>query len=550
MIKLFSATDKTFSTNGDKVIIPTRAIIHKEDNSSYYLDIETNLEYIEDLTPNKILVANTPTGYQAFRITNVDNTKSKISIRAYHVYYDSKNYVIEDSYVVDKNCNYALDHLNNATDTLSPFTTSSDVGTINSFRCVRKSLFEAFSVVLERWGGHLYRDNFNVSIKGSIGADNGVSVRYGKNIKDITAEYNWDDVVTKIMPVGYDGLLLPEKYIEGVNQYDIPYTKVVHFDQDNIDSKDYEVDGELDETAFENALIGDLREKAQNYLEENSIPKVNYTLSANLERITDIGDVVEVIDERLNISLLTNIIAYDYNCILEKYESIEFGNFKKELKNLINTINAETDTKISENNATIQVQILDGLEEATDKIMGVMGNSYVIYDGSQILIVDSLPKETATNVMRINSGGIGFSNTGINGTFNSAWTIDGTLNMQNINVIGLTADLISTGTLKVGANLNQYGTIEVYDENNSLIATLDKNGLTSISTDGSYVRLNADEGLVGYDLNGNKVYWVQSNVFHMANAEVENEIAIAKKIRIVPVVKTGTNGIGFIGTVE
>ena len=550
MIKLFNATDKTFSSNGDKIIIPTRAIIHKEDNSSFYLELETNLEYINDLTPNKILVANTPTGYQAFRITNVDNTKSKISLKANHVYYDSKNYVIEDSYVVDKNCNYALDHLNNATETTSPFTTSSDVGTINSFRCVRKSLFEAFSVVLERWGGHLYRDNFNVSIKGYIGADNGVSVRYGKNIKDITAEYNWDDVVTKIMPVGYDGLLLPEKYIEGVNQYDIPYTKVVHFDQDNIDSKDYEVDGELDETAFENALIGDLREKAQNYLEENSIPKVNYTLSANLERITDIGDVIEVIDERLNISLLTNIIAYDYNCILEKYESIEFGNFKKELKNLISEINAETDTKISENNATIQVQILDGLEEATDKILGVMGNSYVIYDGSQIMIVDSLPKETATNVMRINSAGIGFSNTGINGTFNSAWTIDGTLNMQNINVIGLTADLISTGTLKVGATLNQYGTIEVYDENNVLIATLDKNGLTSISVEGSYVRLNADDGLVGYDSNDNKIYWVQDNVFHMANAEIENEIAIAKKIKMVPVVKTGTNGIGFVGIAE
>lgn len=550
MIKLFNATDKTFSSNGDKIIIPTRAIIHKEDNSSFYLELETNLEYINDLTPNRILVANTPTGYQAFRITNVDNTKSKISLKANHVYYDSKNYVIEDSYVVEQNCNYALDHLNNATETTSPFTTSSDVGTINSFRCVRKSLFEAFSVVLERWGGHLYRDNFNVSIKGSIGADNGVSVRYGKNIKDITAEYNWDDVVTKIMPVGYDGLLLPEKYIEGVNQYDIPYTKVVHFDQDNIDSKDYEVDGELDETAFENALIGDLREKAQNYLEENSIPKVNYTLSANLERITDIGDVIEVIDERLNISLLTNIIAYDYNCILEKYESIEFGNFKKELKNLISEINAETDTKISENNATIQVQLLDGLEEATDKILGVMGNSYVIYDGSQIMIVDSLPKETATNVMRINSAGIGFSNTGINGTFNSAWTIDGTLNMQNINVIGLTADLISTGILKVGATLNQYGTIEVYDENNVLIATIDKNGLTSISVEGSYVRLNADDGLVGYDSNDNKIYWVQDNVFHMANAEIENEIAIAKKIKMVPVVKTGTNGIGFVGISE
>lgn len=545
MIKLFNTTDNLFNSNGDKIIQPTYAMVHKEDNGAYYLDIEAPLIYADDLVSNKILVANTPQGYQAFRITNVEKTRTKIKLTAYHVFYDSANYVIEDSYIVEKNCNYALDHLNNATDNPSPFTTSSDVGTIASYRCVRKSLYEAIQVVLERWGGHLVRDNFTIQVKNTIGADNGVVVRYGKNLKDISAQYDWNEVVTKILPVGYDGLLLPEKYIEGVNQYDIPYTKVVSFDQSEIQEEDYATHDE-----FIDALIGDLRTKAQAYLEVNSIPHVNYTLEANLERITDIGDIIEVIDERLGISLITSLISFDYDCILEKYRRVQFGNFRPTLDNFVEQIAQTTQEQINENNATIQVQLIQGLEEATDTILGVMGNSFVIYDGTQIMIVDSLPKETATNVMRINSAGIGFSNTGINGIFNSAWTIDGTLNMQNINVIGLTADLISSGTLKLGSNLNQYGTLEVYDENNVLIATLDKNGLTSISVNGAYVRLNADEGLVGYDANDNKIYWVQDNVFHMANAEIENEIAIAKKIKLVPVVKTGTNGIGFVGIAE
>lgn len=545
MIKLFNTTDNLFNSNGDKIIQPTYAMVHKEDNGAYYLDIEAPLIYADDLVSNKILVANTPQGYQAFRITNVEKTRTKIKLTAYHIFYDSANYVIEDSYIVEKNCNYALDHLNNATDNTSPFTTSSDVGTIASYRCVRKSLYEAIQVVLERWGGHLVRDNFTIQVKNTIGADNGVVVRYGKNLKDISAQYDWNEVVTKILPVGYDGLLLPEKYIEGVNQYDIPYTKVVSFDQSEIEEEDYATHDE-----FIDALIGDLRTKAQAYLEVNSIPHVNYTLEANLERITDIGDIIEVIDERLGISLITSLISFDYDCILEKYRRVQFGNFRPTLDNFVEQIAQTTQEQINENNATIQVQLIQGLEEATDKILGVMGNSFVIYDGTQIMIVDSLPKETATNVMRINSAGIGFSNTGINGIFNSAWTIDGTLNMQNINVIGLTADLISSGTLKLGSNLNQYGTLEVYDENNVLIATLDKNGLTSISVNGAYVRLNADEGLVGYDADDNKIYWVQDNVFHMANAEIENEIAIAKKIKLVPVVKTGTNGIGFVGITE
>lgn len=542
MIKLFDTTDNLFNSNGDKVIQPTLAIVHKEDNGAFTLEIEAPLSYVDDLVSNKILVANTPQGYQAFRITNVEKTRTKIRLTAYHVFYDSANYVIEDSYIVDKNCNYALDHLNNATDNPSPFTTSSDIGTIASYRCVRKSLYEAIQVVLERWGGHLVRDNFTIQVKNSIGADNGVVVRYGKNLKDISAQYDWNEVCTKILPVGYDGLKLPEVYLEGVNQYDIPYTKVVSFDQSEINAEDYATPED-----FENALIGDLRTKAQAYLELNSVPHVNYTLEANLERITDIGDIIEVIDEKLGISLITSLISFDYDCILEKYTQVQFGNFKPTLDNFVSQINANTQELINENNTTIQVNLQTGLEEATSRIMGVMSNSYVIYDGDKILVVDSLPKETATNVIRINSAGIGFSNTGINGTFNSAWLIDGTLDMQNINVINLTADLIKGGTLKLGSNLNEYGTLEVYDENNRIIATIDKNGLTSTSTNGAYVRLNADEGLVGYDSNGNKVYWVDSNVFHMENAEVENEITLAKKIRIIPVVKTGTNGVGFVG---
>lgn len=37
MIKLFNLTDKFFANNGDKVIIPIKAKIHKEDNGAFYL---------------------------------------------------------------------------------------------------------------------------------------------------------------------------------------------------------------------------------------------------------------------------------------------------------------------------------------------------------------------------------------------------------------------------------------------------------------------------------------------------------------------------------
>lgn len=535
MIKLFQPADNLFSSNGDKIIIPTKAKVHKEDNGAFYLDLECSLDYINDIIQNNIIVANTPQGYQAFRISNVNLTRQKIYAKCYHVFYDSKNLLIEDSYVVDKDCNYALDYLNSATSDISPFTTLSDITDTNSYRCVRKSLYEAIQTVIERWGGHLVRDNFTIKIMNSIGQDNGVTVRYAKNLKNITCETNWDNVVTRLLPVGQDGLLLnaidetQDIYITSSVSYDIPFTKTVTFEQ-NLNQEDYETAEE-----YQQALINDLQNQATNYINIHDIPSVNYTLKANLEKITDIGDIVEVIDERLGINIITNVISFDYDCILEKYTEIEFGNFTKKLSNLITNISNTTQTAITEATQNLQITLGDELQEAQDKIWNALGSSYCIYEGDKILIVDTLPKEDATNVIMINNGGIGFSNTGINGSFNSAWTIDNVLNMEQINVINLTANLIKGGTLKLGSNLNQNGSLEVYDTANNLIAELNNNGLKMYGVDGSYILLNNDVGFSGYDRNDNQIYWVSGEEFHMKKSVVEEEITLCNKLRFIPI---------------
>lgn len=529
MIKVFGSTDKSFLSNGDIVINPVKAKVKKSDNTEFYLDIETGLEYIDYLVQDNIIVSPTPQGEQPFRIGNVTKTKNKISFRAYHVFYDSKNYLIQDSYVDDKNCNDALDHLNMATEPSSPFLTISDVTTVNSFRCVRKSLYEAIMTVLERWGGHLVWDGFTIAIRNEIGVDNGVTVEYAKNLKDITCSEDWSSVVTKLLPVGRDGLLLPEIFLTSEIQYDIPYTKTVSFNQE-LDQDDYETPEE-----YQEALIEDLRGQATLYLNQNCIPKVNYSLKANLEKITDIGDTVMVYDRRLGINILTNVISYEYDVLLDKYTNIEFGNFRRSLSNLMSGITARIDKTVTEETETVKVVLGEELATATDKIMSVLGNSYVVYDGDQILVVDSLPKETATNVMRINAGGIGFSNTGINGTFNSAWTIDGTMDMQAINVVNLTADLIKGGTLKLGSESNVSGILELYDNANNLIGLMNKDGLKMYGLDGSYVMMNNDVGFAGYDKNGNMIYWVSQDEFHMKKSVIEEEITLCGQMRFIPI---------------
>ena len=556
MIRIFGQTDKLYTSNGDIVIQPYKAKIHKEDNGDYYLDLECGLEYADYITQGRLVVAPDPAGAQAFRIDNPEKLMHKIKARAWHVYYDSENYLISDSYVVDKNCNDALDHLNNATEPASEFTTISDVTSINSFRCVRKSLREAVETVCERWGGHIVRNNFNIAIRQNIGVDNGVTVRYGKNLKDIVVTEDWDKVVTKLMPVGRDGIKLPEVYLIADTSYPIPYTKVVSFEQD-INEEDYKnADGTTDTAAYEAALIDDLRLQAQKYIEVNQYPQINYTLKGNLEKITDIGDKVEVIDERLGVDLVTSVISFDYDCILEKYTEVSFGNFKKKLSGYSGAISAGVSTAIKETTETVTATLQDEMTAATSQIWQALSGSNVIYEGDKILVVDKLPKESATYVMMINAAGIGFSNTGINGTFSSAWSINGTLNMQNINVINLVADLIKGGTLKLGSNLNSYGRLEVYNAANTLIGTFDKDGIILYGTNGTYLVMNPVVGFAGYDSAGNLTFWVTEDEFHMKKSVVEEEITLCNKVRFIPITITDNSnnvindGIGLVATID
>lgn len=536
MIKIFGQTDTNYSTNGDKILQPTRCRVRKADNGEYYADIECSSEYAEYIQHGNVVVCPTPTGEQPFRFQNPEVRKDKIKVKAKHTYYDSENYLIQDSYVVDKNCNQALEHLNAATDNVSPFTTVSDVESINSFRCIRKSLNEAVSTVLERWGGHLVRDNFNIAIRAEIGADNGVTIRYGKNLKEIKKTEDWSNVVTKLLPVGKDGLLLDEIYLYSDTQYALPYTKTVSFTQE-IEQEE----GETDD-AYTFRLKEDLRQQATAYLAENCVPKINYTVKANIEKITDIGDTIDVIDETLGINLTTHVIAFEYDCLLEKFAQIEFGNTKEKLSDLMSTVESSTSEQITQRDQELSAKLSDELSSAADKIWGALGNSYCIYEGNQILIVDKLPKEEATNVMRINSGGIGFSTTGINGAFTSAWTLDGTLNMQAINVINLVADLIKGGTLKLGSNLNEYGQIKIYNEANTLIGTFDKDGVILYGTNGTYLVMNPVVGFAGYDSGGNLTFWVSEDEFHMKKSVVEEEITLCNKVRFIPITLYDTDG--------
>ena len=546
MIRVYDATEKLFNHNGIKALHPLFAEITKIDNGDYYIELEDTLENLEYYQKGLIIRASTPWGNQGFRCDNPIIKNNRVTCKAWHLTYDAKNYLIKDSYAVDKNCNDALNYFNDNTDITSPFDVSSDITEISSTRVVRQTLFNVFErfISADKYGGHWVRDNFSFGIKASVGQDRGVVLAYQKNISDIEVSENWDNVCTKILPYTTDGdvaIELDETYVElSEDLYDIPYSQTVKFE--NI----YKKEDFATREEFLTATKEWLKAQADAYLDVNKVPLVNYSISAEISNVSDIGDLIYVKHPKVNVNITTNVISIKYDVLKGKYTKIEFGNFKKEIKNfrqeIVEEVGKDTNTKVNETKNLLEQE----LSEATDKINSVLGNSYVIYDGNEILVVDRLPKESATYCLKINSAGIGFSNTGIQGQFNSAWTINGTLDMQQINVINLTASLIKGGTLKLGGTNNANGTFELYDDTNRLVSLMDKQGLTVYATDGSYVKLNADVGFAGYDKSGNKIYWADGDVFRMKNAEVENEIKIAGKIKIVPVSTDSNVGVGFV----
>ena len=557
MLKLFKSTDKVFNSNGDKIVQPLKARIRKEDNGDFFLELETSLVYANDIVERAIVVAPTPQGEQAFRVGNVQKTRSKISTKAWHVFFDSDNFLIEDSYVVNKNCNDALVYLNKATSDISPFSVFSDINILSSFRCVRHSLREAVDVILSRWGGHIVRDNFHFEIRETIGKDNGVTVRYAKNLQQISCDENWNEVVTKLLPVGKDGILLnavdknADLYVYSTVKYELPYTKKLNFTQELNDDDFRLPNGNLDEINYKKALVEDLKKQAQEYVAKNQIPKVNYELKANLEQAVDIGDKIEVIDERLGVNIFTNVIAYEYDCLTGKYVSVEFGNFKKKLSDILGHVSSTVSEKVEHGVQTIQVSLAEDLREATKKIWDFFEMSNVVYEGNQLLILDRIPKEIAKNVLRLDSAGLSFSTTGVSGDYKLAWSIDNFFNFSNTNFENFSLDLLHGGTLKLGRSKNSSGILKLFDNSNNLIAELSgENGFSLYGKEKLLVACDMAVGFAMYsqwsflnagreinsiaDLKPFFQVYPHNGQLRVRKLAVNREIEFSKKFKILP----------------
>jgi len=439
MINLYDSNETNFNHNGLVVLSDCKAaFIEEELNGKYELELEYPIDargkwhYIIE---GNILKANG----QLFRIYHKEKTLSGIKVNARHIFYDLLDNFVESCSIGNLNGAGVLNAILSNTQYAHSFTSMSDIDGSKTYAIDKQNPVDAImgnSSVISNYGGELVRDNFTIRLLQARGMDRGVLISYGKNIIGIDETLDMGSVVTRLMPIGKDGLLLPEKYIDStlINSYPHPIVKSIEF---------------TDCETFE-----DLRSVGQTYLNQNDKPLVNYVIDfieltktveyanyAILETVY-MGDTVTIRHSRLDINLKCKVIRLKKNELTNRIEEVELGSFKPNFATNINTAITTISNQQAQDKSDLQIAI----DNATTQINSALGG-YVIKRNGELLIMDTEDINTATRVWRWNEGGLGYSGTGYNGPFRTAITADGHIVADFMDTGTLTASLIKTGTI-------------------------------------------------------------------------------------------------------
>ena len=476
MIRLFNHTETNFTHNGvhvlDDIVIGDTCILNNEINGVYSLECEVamfNNSKWKDIEAEMFLRVPTPNGEQIFRIKEIVKGFNTLKIYAKHVFFDLENNFILDTNVVKKDGRSAIAQIlgGMSNNMLNAYTGTSDISIINSSRLVRKNVVTALignddNSFLNRWGGELQVDNFNFAIKNRIGNDRGFQVRYGKNATGYEGNINTYNLCTRIVPVGFDGIMLEgTKWVDSPNiaKYPQIYTYEVKFD--DIKVKENADDEEGFETIEE--ARDALRQAALNHFNNTKcdLPsfsaRVSFITLQNTEEYKDVkslervelGDDVSIYLGSIDVNASSRIVRTKYNFFTQKYIEVEVGDIKPNLfKQLINIKDTIDNIVEDLGGNTWQDIINKSLDEATKLMEEGLKDSHVITMKNQIVIGDAPDIKDMVNCIVFNKNGIGFSNDGyLPDRLVSAMTIDGKINASCITTGELNAALIKTGVL-------------------------------------------------------------------------------------------------------
>lgn len=552
---LYHKAESDFSHNGIGFLKDAvKCTVTEERNGSYELSLQYPItgQFYEQITHGAIVKAkaNQTSTLQLFRIYKSSKPINGIvTFSGEHISYDLNGIPTPGLTVKNETPQAAITRgIDNAL-LPCPFTAISDIATLNSTEIkkpcsVRGILGGQTGSVLDVWGGEYEFDNFVIKLHKHRGADNGVTIEYGKNLTDLKQEASIAECYTHLAPYAVyteeleEGesrevyVYLSEKIIPLVTAENIGHSKAYIMDFTDRFDEDEEINEES------------LRAKATAYAAATDlgIPKVNITVSfvplwqteeykniAPLERV-NLCDTVKVYFSKLGVNASAKAIKTVYDSLKEKYESVTLGDAKSSFADTVNEQQAtieEIKDSVRRTQAKAAEELKKAILTATNLITGHSGG-YVVLNPAEkpqeILILDAPTIEEAVNVWRWNSGGLGYSSTGYNGKYSLAMTMDGSivadfitageLNGNIIKAATIKADAISAETFRIIFNtvsdyiLFENGQLKIINSSDNESVVLGKNGLEIFNGDITvYSGANRNTKKVIYlDSDGNAAY--------------------------------------------
>ncbi len=408
MIKIYRSDETNFGSFGLGTIAPISCIAKEELNGMFELELEHPLDDFGKHTRienERIVKVGTPRGEQLFRIYKTVKTLKSIKAYAHHISYDLlDNYISNPIQLYNATADQILNAIKSGLMLPMPFDFETNLaGTVQAFSVNGCNPMKAIlsededqDSVYKLFGGELLRDNFTVKMLKNSGADRGVQIRYGKNLIGLSVDEDYSEIINRVIPYGKNGLVLPEIYVEA----------------DSLTGRVRIARQEFGEAANHEQL----RTLAKAFVNAAAIPKINIKADIQLLSKTQeykdfeilenvhLGDIVTVINTKRAFRKKATVIAYEWDCILQKYKAVELGDFIKDITASISKV----DKSISVANAAI-TESKQVLQAISGKIAIANNFLYIAIDGEDYL--------TATKVFRFGQNGLEFSMSGQNGTY-------------------------------------------------------------------------------------------------------------------------------------
>ena len=540
---LFDGSATNYNTQGIGALSDCiSALVTEQRNGIYELEFTypiTGVRY-EDITAGRIVVVSHDErkDLQPFIIYRISRPISGVvTVNAHHISYELNN-VIVGPYEAN-NIGTAFDGFHDHAMTDNSFTFWTDKTSAGTFKVttpasVRALLGGTSGSILDVFGGGEYEfDNKTIKLYQHRGNNNGVTIRYGKNLTDITADTDAGSLYNAVIPywsnaedtIVYGGIVQGNGWItreeiwtdEGSVPIQDENGETITFRASLRQVVPMDLSGEFSEAP----TVAQLEARAQTILNNNEpwIPKVNikidfialwqteeYKNIAPLERVS-LCDTVTVQYAELGVDATAKVIRVVWDVLAERYSEMELGDAKTSFADVLM---ANTDERIDGKikDLTTYTDMENAIAHATELITGGMGGHIVfLYDANEhptdMLVMDTDDVSTAVHVLRINVNGIGFSSNGIQGPYTSAWTLDSRFNADFIVAGTMSAARIHGGTLVLGGVNNGNGAIVVYDASGNVIGRWNNSG---IEINGGIIRTSDGERTSSIESGYTKYY--------------------------------------------